>query len=207
MDRPRRNAAIQALQKMKEIHEWEECTESSALFKIAQQHFEELFANEDNHAQDHEVFASDEEAVEEEFDDESEEGYESSFIDDDDELTADSDEWQPKKRVRFSADDESDLTREKEKVASDDDDEMESEDDSELDSDEYSDHSDHSSTLSDNILSKECEDFADNCFDNCFNTSDTNTTILTNDTNVANTETSSDHISLDTDDPPTLTRT
>ena len=203
MDRPRRNAAMQALHKMKEIREWEECTESSALFITAQKHFEELFANEDNQALDHEVLASDEEAVEEDCDDQSEEGYESSFIDDDDESTADSDEWQPQKRVRFSASDESNMTREKEKMASDDDDEIESEDDSELDSDEYSDHSDHSSTLSDNILSKECEDFADNCF----NTSDTNMTSLTNDTNVANTETSSDHISLDSDDPPTLTRT
>ena len=65
MDRPRRNAAMQALHKMKEIREWEECTESSALFITAQKHFEELFANEDNHALDHEVLASDEEAVEE----------------------------------------------------------------------------------------------------------------------------------------------
>lgn len=193
MDRPRRTAAIQALDKMKEIREWEECTESSALFKTAEKYFEELFANEDKIARVQEVSASDAEATEDECSDADEGGYESSFIDDDEESTADSDEWQPRKRVRFSDGDEND-------VASDNDDEMESEDDSVVDSSEYS---DQGSCVSDEIVSKECEDFADDCL----NTSETNMTSLTNNTNVTIIESSNDHLSLDSDDIPTLTRT
>lgn len=203
MDRPRRNAAMKALDKMKEIREWEECTESSSLFKTAEKYFEELFASEDKHVRVDEVLASDAEATEEECSDEDEAGYESSFIDDDEESNADSDDWQPRKRVRFSNGDESDVVSGEEEAASGEIDEMESEEDSEVDSDEYS---DQSSSLSDEIPSKECEDFADECL----NTGETNmksTTSLTNDTNVANKETSNDHLSLDSDDPPPLTRT
>ena len=91
MVRPRRQAAEQAMKKMKTVKEWENCSENSTLFRSVAQQVEKEFAH-----------MTEEERGDEGMEDESAEGddsgddddaYESSFVSEDSDSCQDSESW------------------------------------------------------------------------------------------------------------------
>ena len=90
MVRPRRQAAEQAMKKMKTVKEWENCSENSTLFQSVAQQFEKEFAHMTEEERGDEEM--DDESVEED-DSGNDDAYESSFVSEDSDSCQDSESW------------------------------------------------------------------------------------------------------------------
>tara|TARA_Y100000389_G_C17365894_1_gene466284 strand:+ start:182 stop:919 length:738 start_codon:yes stop_codon:yes gene_type:complete len=91
MVRPRRQAAQQAMKRMKTVKEWENCSENSTLFRSVAHQFEKEFAHMTEEERDDEKMNNESEEGDDSGDDEEE--YESSFVSEDSESCQDSESW------------------------------------------------------------------------------------------------------------------
>ena len=91
MVRPRRQAAEQAMKKMKTVKEWENCSENSTLFRSVAQQFEKEFAHMTEEERGDE--GMDDESVEEDDSGDDDDAYESSFVSEDSDSCQDSESW------------------------------------------------------------------------------------------------------------------
>lgn len=91
MVRPRRQAAEQAMKKMKTVKEWENCSENSTLFRSVAQQFEKEFAHMTEEERGEE--GMDDESAEEDNSGDDDDAYESSFVSEDSDSCQDSESW------------------------------------------------------------------------------------------------------------------
>lgn len=91
MVRPRRQAAQQAMKRMKTVKEWENCSENSTLFRSVAHQFEKEFAHMTEEERDDEGMNNESEEGDDSGDDEEE--YESSFVSEDSDSCQDSESW------------------------------------------------------------------------------------------------------------------
>ena len=115
--RPRREAKEQALKKMKNVQEWESCSENSAMFKrVAQQMDQEFSALSKEEVEDEEDEESD---AEMESEAEESDEYEGSFVTDDSEAEEDGNWSDALKEDEDEDEDENDAEDENEEAEAD----------------------------------------------------------------------------------------